>query len=220
MTYIFIQYPHIIAMVVWFIITVLSLLRYFNYQIFARISWKALLIVAVVLHIGYASLLTWGQYTQWGSDSITKVFLNQPLPQTVPLTPVLAWARPALEQPLGYFIFYVFGHFWISTILLFGIAGFFGMLLKLRSYYRPWNFKEGEIVVITLALLVSGWPGVIVLLPLAFVFAIIFSVVSSTFYGVSRIYLAPAFLVAAPVALFLGITILKFTELYTLFKLS
>jgi hypothetical protein len=216
---ILIQYPHVIVMVLWFAIVACAILRYANYIFFTKVSWRALVTVAVSVHFGYGVLLTWGQYVQWGSDSVTKVFLEQPLPKVVPLTPFLEWLRPAFEQQLGYFMFYVFGHFWVNIILVLGLAGAFAMLLKLRAYYRPTNFKEGEIAMITLALLVAGWPGIIVAVPLAFIFAIVSSIFSSVFFNVSRIHLAPAFLVAAPVALISGITILKFAGLYTLLKL-
>ncbi len=211
--------PQVIVGIIWLLIVVVALFRYIEFSFFTRVSWKWLVVVAVVLRIGYGATLTWLQYAQWESSSFTQTFLTQPLSKEAPLPLLLEWVRPSLEQPLGYFIFYVFGRFWINIIIILGLAGFFAALLKLRAYYRPWNFKEGEILAITLSLLVSGWPGVIVLLPLAFIFAIIFSVISSTFYGVSRIYLTPAFLVAAPVALLYGAAILKFVGLYALLKI-
>lgn len=204
-------------MVLSFLIAVVALARYFEYSFFARVSWQWLVVGSIALHVLYGALLTWGQYAQWETSPFG--FLTQPLAKEAPLPLLLEWVRPSLEQPLGYFIFYAFGHFWINIMIIFGLAGFFALLLKLRAHYRPWNFKEGEIMAITLSLLVSGWPGVIVLLPLAFIFAIIFSVVSSTFYGVSRIYLTPAFLVAAPIALIYGVAILKFVGLYALLKI-
>lgn len=219
MIQILIQYPHIIITVLWFLVSVSALLRYARYSFFSRVSWRALVVGAVVLHVVYIMLLTWGQHAQWASNPFTQTFLSKPLDPTVPLPFLLEWSRSFLEQPLGYFTFYVFGRFWLNVIILFGLTGFFVTLLLLRAYYRPFNFREGEIAAITLALLISGWPGVVVLLPLAFFFAVIFSIISLMLYRVSRIYLAPAFLVAAPIALVAGPFVLKFFKLYTLFKL-
>lgn len=204
-------------MVLWTLIALVALARYFDCSFFARISWRSLVVIAIVLHVVYGALLTWGQYMQWEASPLG--LLSQPLPKEAPLPWVMEWSRSSLEQPLGYFAFYAFGRFWTNILIVFGLAGFFAILLKLRAYYRPWNFKEGEIMAITLSVLVAGWPGSIVLLPLAFTFAIIFSIISSTFYGVSRIYLTPAFLVAAPVALLFTAPILKFLKLYTLLKI-
>lgn len=216
---ILIQYPHIVVLALWFLVSLLALLRYFNYPPIARLSWKMLLLSAIVLHVAYGLFLTWGQYVEWQSTPFTKTFLTQPLPSTVPLPFFLEWARPLFEHGPGYFAFYALGRFWINILIILGLTGFFAMLLKLRAYYRPWNFKEGEILAISLALLISGWPGVVVLLPLAFLFAVVFSIISSTMYGISRTYLTPAFLVAAPVALLLGTFILKSVKLYTLLKI-
>lgn len=219
MMQILLGYPHIIFLILWFGFFLLVFLRYLNYGWCARLSWKFLVVTAVALHLAYGVLLTWGQYVTWGGNPATRVFLEQPLPREVPLVAFLESARPLLEKPLGYFVFYAFGRFWVSIILLLGLTGFFATLLKMRAYCRPDNFRADEIAMITLALLISGWPGIIVLVPLSFCFAVVFSFFSSFFLRIPKVHLAPSFLFAAPLSLALGVPVLKFLELYTTLKL-
>lgn len=214
-----VNYPHVIMLVVWLCVAVILFLRYFKVWRFARISWTWILVGVVALHLVYAVLLTWGQYVEWGKMPFTKTLLAQPLPTPTPLAGALEWARPLFNQPGGYFAHMVFMKFYLNIIVLFALVGFFAMLLKLRAYYRPYNFQEGEVVAISVALLVAGWPGVIVLLPFGFTLAIVFSLASLLLFKTLRTYLAPAFLVLLPIVLVWGVPFLKATNLYTLLKL-
>ncbi len=218
---ILISYPHIIALVIWTIIALVAVLRYFNISIFVRVSWGWLIVLTIVLHFAYAGLLSWGQYYVWSASSneFGQTLLSAPLAKEAPIPALLEWVRPHLEQPLGYFTFYVFTKFFLRMIILFGLTGLFVIFLKIRARYRPMNFAENDIASIALAVLLSGWPGVIVLIPLGFLCAIIFSLGARIFYGTERIYLPPAFLLAAPFALAFGGIVLTYFNLYSLLKL-
>ncbi len=218
-THILMNYPHIIALVVLASVSLVALLRYFNISFFARVSWMWLFVFVVVFYIVYGSLLSWGQYVRWEGSDMTRAFLTQPLAKEVPLPMFFEWTRPLLEGQGGYFKFYVFGRFFLSSIVLFFVAGLFVFILRLRAKYRPLNFAENDISAIAIAVLVSGWPGVIVLIPLGFLCAIIISVAVRALYGTEHIYLTPAFLIASPFAITFAIPILKYLNLYTLLKL-
>lgn len=213
------SYIHIIAMIVWVFVAALLLLRYFKVKFFAQIPWWSIVVLVVLLHIGYVALLAFGQYELWASNEFTRDFLTQPLAQDVPFPAALEWARSWFEGPLGYFSFYVLGRFAMSLAILFGVTLACLGLLILRAKYRPVNFQKGDIFALTLAVLVSGWPGVVVLVPLGFIVAIGLLLVGRILYGVNRIYLPPAFLIASPVAFLFGVKILTALNLYTLFKL-
>ena len=213
------NYPHIIALAVSLSIALVALLRYFNISIFARVSWKWLFVFVVVFYFSYGALLSWGQHVRWEGSEFNRALLKAPLPAEVPLPMFFEWTRAFLQGEGGYFKFYVFGRFLLSSIILFLVTGLFVFVLKLRARYRPINFAENDISAIAIAVLVSGWPGVIVLIPLGFLCAIIISLVSRIYYGTPRIYLPPAFLIAAPFALAFAVPILKYIHLYTLLKL-
>lgn len=116
-------------------------------------------------------------------------------------------------------MFYSFSHFFLSTIAILIIVGLFYLFLVARARYRSFNFREGDIMLIVLAMLISGWPGVVVLLPIGLVSAILLSLIARVVYGVERTPLPPAFLLAAPFALLFAIPILTAVHLYPLLKL-
>ena len=105
------------------------------------------------------------------------------------------------------------------VILQLFLEQFFVFLLKLRARYRPTNFAENDILAIAVAVLVSGWPGVVLLIPFGFLCAIVVSIFARVRYGIERVYLPPAFLIASPFALAFSVPILKYIHLYTLLKL-
>lgn len=212
-------YIHIIAMVVWALVSVAILLRYFKTPYIVQLPWWSIVVFVVFLHIAYVALVAVGQYELWAASEFTRDFLTQPLASDVPFPSILEWARPWFAGPLGYFSFYVLGRFVMSLAILFVLTLVCFGLLLIRAKYRPINFQEGDIAALTLAVLVSGWPGVIVLIPLGFIVAIAISIGSKILYGSERTYLPPAFLIAAPVAFLFGVQILKALNLYTLLKL-
>lgn len=216
---IFFSQSSVIVLAVWMIVALIATMRYFEMLIVARVSWRWLVGITIALHLGYAAFLTWGQYVVWKNNDLTKIFLTEPLSSDVPLPIIFEWVRPYFERPLGYFAFYSFGRFFSGLIALFTVTGLLVLFLKIRAQYQPINFAENDISAIALAVLISGWPGVIVLVPLGFLCAVVISLGARIFYGIERIYLPPAFLVAAPIALTWGVPILEFFDLYTLFKL-
>lgn len=216
---IFFSQSSIIDLVAWVIVAFVATMRYFKVSIFARVSWRWLVAITVVLHLGYAAFLTWGQYVVWENNEFTKIFLAEPLSPDAPLPIIFEWTRPYFERPLGYFAFYSFGRFFSGIIALFVMTGMLVAFLKIRARYRPINFAENDISAIALAVLIAGWPGVIALIPLGFLCAIFISLGARILYGIERIYLPPAFLIVAPIALTWGASILEFFNLYALLKL-
>lgn len=204
---------------IWLLFFSIVVIRYVRPQLLKNISYGLLACVAIVLHLLYGILATWGQYVVWGKSEFTRILLSSSLSPEVPFPFLLEWMRPFFGGAHGYFAFYSFQNFFLSTVALLVVTGLFYVFLVTRARYRAHNFREGDIMLILLAMLISGWPGIIVLLPMGFVFAVILSIISRIFYGIERIPLAPAFLFSAPIALIYAIPILTTLNLYPLLKL-
>lgn len=208
-----------IFLIVWLTFFCVVAVRAWRPALLKNISYGWLVCAAMNLHLLYGALATWGQYAAWGKSEFTKTFLQTPLSKEIPFPIYFEWARTFFGYPHGYFVFYSIGHFFLSTIALLIIVGLFYLFLVARARYRSLNFREGDIVLIVLAMLISGWPGVIVLLPIGFISAVLLSLGARVFYGVERTPLPPAFLLAAPIALLFAIPILTALNLYPLLKL-
>lgn len=210
----------IITLAVWLVFFFIVVVRISRSAWVKNISYGWLVTGAVALHFLYGIIATWGQYRAWmaGSD-ITRMFFFASLPSETPLPAYIEWARPLFEHAHGYFIFYSFEHFFLGTIVLFIVTGLFFLFLFTRAWYRSTNFREGDILLIVLAMLISGWPGVIILLPTGLISAIALSVGARFFYGIERIPLSPIFLFAAPVMLIFANPILAAIHLHSLLKL-
>lgn len=210
---------NIIEVSVWVIFFFVVAVRYLRPLWARNVSYNWLVGIAVGMHILYGTFATWGQYAVWSKSEFTKVFLSSPLTKDVPFPSYLEFLRPLFDGANGYFAFYSFQHFFLSTIALLIVVGLFLLFLVVRSRTNPINFREGDIMLIVLAMLISGWPGVIVLLPIGLISAIVLSIGARVFYNIERIPLPPAFLLAAPIALICAVSILTTLNLYPLLKL-
>lgn len=209
---------NLVFAMIWAIFLAFVFLKFFSSSRFVSISWSKFLGVAVLLNVLSAVLLSFVQYVAWSSGGLGVELLKQPLPGNVPLPVFFEWTRTFFEHSGGYFGFYILGRFFVPVMILFGLVGAFAAFLHLYARQHPNNFKEGDIPVIVIAALASGWPGIVALAPLAFLFAIVFSIFGR-FYGITRVRLSSAFLVAAPFVIFFGHTLLNYFNLYSLLKL-
>lgn len=208
-----------IALSVWMVFFVFVLIRFIRPRLVKNISYKWLILGAVALHLFYAFFLTWGQYHIWAAaNDFTRSLLLAPLPQEAPLPAILEWTRSYFSHPLGYFVYYAFGRFFFNILMLFTVAGGFYAVLKFWHTRRN-NFGEQGPELLCALMLIAGWPGVIVLVPLGFFIAVLFSVGSLVFLKKNEVSLHPAFLVALPVALVGGGAILNILHIYSVLKI-
>lgn len=208
-----------ITLTIWLLFFSIVVVRLTRPQILKNVSYGLLATIATGIHLLYGILATWGQYVVWGKSEFTRILLSSALSPEVPFPYLLEWMRPFFVGAHGYFAFYSFQNFFLSTVALLVITGLFYLFLITRSRYRAYNFREGDIMLIVLAMLISGWPGVVVLLPIGLISAVIFSIVARIFYGIERIPLAPTFLFSAPIALLFTVKILTALNLYPLLML-
>lgn len=213
--------PHLntIALGIWIIFFFIVLVRFMRPRWVKNISYKWLMLGAVVLHIFYAVFVTWGQYHVWATGSdFTRILLASPLPLEAPLPVFLEYARSYFAGPLGYFAYYAFGRFFLNLIVLFFITGIFYAILKFGNLRRKSFGSDGPELLCVL-LLIVGWPGIVVLIPLGFLIAIFFSIMALLFFKKKQVSLLPAFLIATPLVLIGGKMILEILHLYALLSL-
>ncbi len=210
-----------IALVVWAVFFIVVVLRFARRGVAPNgltrhdpagsknISFSVLVGIAIGLHIFYGAFVTWGQYHVWNTSvEYTKTFISAPLPKEVPLPSILEGLRGTLEQPLGYFSYYVFGRIWLDIIILFALAGFFYSILKIWSHYRGRFLPQGTEILLVL-MLISGYPGILILVPLGFTLA--FASLSISYFkryksriSDARLYIESSFIIATPIALLFG----------------
>ncbi len=173
------------------------------------ISFKKLIVITFGLNIFYGLFVSWGQYYVWANSSsdFLRALVNLPLPKETPMQ-YFEWIRPLFENHLGYFLYYSFGRFWLYILISFLISGALYYLFKLwESHYG--NFTENGPELLLVLMLISGWPSILILIPLGFIFSILLSAVSYAM-GKKVIKIEPAFIIATFITLIFGRIILGF----------
>ncbi len=198
-----------IMLAVWVIFFTIVVVRFLRPTLLPRVSFGILAMAAIGVHLFFALFITWGQYHVWATGSdFTRVFLSAPLSSEVPLPSLFEWMRGYFEQPLGYFAYYAIGRFFLKVFLLFIISGFFYLLFKVWDKYRRVFIPDGAELLLAL-MLISGWPGILVLIPLGLLFSVI-SFVFPPSLGAWRFSIERMFLVATPIALLFAISIFAY----------
>jgi hypothetical protein len=215
----FITNPHIIVRIIWVGIIFLALMKYFRVRGSKKVSWQMLCGIAIAIHFLYAALLTWSQYFVWSHTEVTKVLTTIPLPEVVPMFFFLEWLHPLFEASRGYFMFYAFNHFFLSTFLLMFVVGGIALLLFLLKKVLPTSFRKNDTLLVLFCCIAAGWPNIFVVIPLAFFFLVGEVVVRNFYMNEKHAYLPGAFLTALVVVFFFGTTLLQYLNLYTLVAL-
>ena len=204
---------NIVFVVAWIAATILLAVRFMRPNLVKNISYGWILFAVIMVHVLYGVFVTWGQYHLWATTTDPRVtyFLSAPLAHEAPLPSVLEWSRSFFEKPLGYFWYYSFGRIWLNIIMLFIVSLFFYTIFKLWSIYRGGFIVDGPEIILT-TLLIAGYPGVLVLVPLSFILAFAYfgvSYLKNRELGIQPMYIEPSFIVVAPIALIFGSTILR-----------
>lgn len=192
-----------IMLSVWLVFFVFTVLRFVRPQWIKNVSYDWFVFATIALHLLYAVFVTWGQYYVWsmGSD-FTRALLSSPLASAAPLPSIFEWTRGYFERPLGYFAYYAIGRFFLKIITLFAVSGFFYLLFSVWNKYRSVLAPQGQKLLLIL-MLIAGWPGVLVLIPLGFFLSILSFIVPARIIS-SPIPIEWMFLIATPFALLFG----------------
>ncbi len=210
---------NVITLGMWGIFFGIILVRFMRPLWVKNISYQWLIFSAVAIHLLCVFFVVGGQYYIWATSSdLTRALLSAPLPAEAPLPAILEWMRPYFSHSLGYFFYYVFGRFFLNIIILFVVTGFFYAVLKFLFFSQK-NYGTNDPEILCILMLVVGWPGIAVLIPLGFVLAIFFSIIALVFLKENQTSLTPAFLVATPITIIGAKTILNLLHLYPLLKI-
>lgn len=157
-----------------------------NRKSFATNEIVSRLIVGVIIfRVFYAGVLTWLQYYVWSHNEFSKLLLPP-------------------HQPIKYFLWYSWTHFWFNVFLSVGVAFLFWLLLRLLKKYQESFFEQEELEIGFLCSLIVGWPNFIIFVAMAFILAILISSFQAIFLKKFHTALSPFFLLAALAVLFFG----------------
>ncbi|MDI6820731.1 MAG: hypothetical protein QMD65_00945 [Patescibacteria group bacterium] len=176
------------------------------------LNYRFLIKSSIIFRIFYAILLTAGQYYIWSADAFGKLFLNSPLNSAVPLSLVqkLPWL---FNHPLGYFIFYSWGRFWLNVFVSIGVALLFFWFLKFLKKHKERFFEEGEIELGFLCMLILNWPVNLIYVLFVFVFVVISSIFRSIVLKRNLTTLGLPFIFSSLILLIWGNALLMFLNL-------
>jgi len=193
----------------WILFLILVCVRYFHPEWVRNISYNKILLLSIFLSLSYGLFVTWGQYYVWahGSD-ITKFLVHSPLSSVVPLPSYLEWLRPLLSYKGGYFTFYVLGRTWLYVFISYFISFVLYLIFRLWMNKRGGFNQDGPKLLLIL-MISTGWPGVLVLIPLGFVISIILFGLYY-FKGQKTVEVEPAFIIASIISVVFGHLILNF----------
>lgn len=136
---------------------------------------KSALFLAWGTPVLYATLLTYLQYQVWAHNELGRTLLSLPVPGEVMFGTVFSWITATfLSGEYGYFMFYVWGRFFQSIVLLYGIVLLVYGLSTLFLRMFPEGFSKNDRATAMFATLISGWPLAVVTLPVACVIALLF----------------------------------------------
>lgn len=156
--------------------------------------FKILAFTALVFHVFYPLIETFGQYFIWREDSFSQLFLPP-------------------HQSLGYFFSYVWLHFWLNALIVIGIGVLFYLLLLAFNKYNQRFFEEGETELGFLCAFLVGWPQFVIFVVSVFVLVVVFSVFRRIFLKEIYTTLGPLFLIAAAIAFIWGMDLILLLNL-------
>lgn len=157
-----------------------------------RFAAICLLAFGILARAAIAAYQTAAQYWLWGSEAFTQLFLPP-------------------NQPIGYFLSYAGSRFWLPLGLAILCALVWYGFLRLLGRRTARFFDIGEMELAALAVFVVGWPLCIVLLPVAGVLLIVFSIVRLTVFKEQFTTLGIPFLAAMTLVLLWGSVLLRLT---------
>jgi len=134
---------------------------------FLLMSYRVLAWISIGFHFVHAGVSTTGQYLVWKTSAFTNSFLQFPVGEQV-ASPIAQWLPFLFKGPLGYFLFYSWGHFWIIAILSVALAVLFRLYLRALEKRNERFFYPGEVGLGFLCALVLGWPRAVLFVPVFF----------------------------------------------------
>jgi hypothetical protein len=185
------------------------------------VSYGRLAVLLIFFRLLYASFMTAAQYFYWlnNPNPALRIFATSPLDPSVPLPWIFSGFRSLLDQKYGYYIHYAFGRFWLNFFITIGFCLVFWFFMVLLKKYRERFFEEGEPELGLVVALIVGWPGVVVYVPLVFLFVVIISVFKALFLREKYTTMAWPFLFSGIITILIGQWILTLWKLAITLKI-
>jgi hypothetical protein len=137
---------------------------------------RSLSIAVIALNFTYPAVLTGLQWYSWSESAVGRALLSLPLDPKVPLPALLQPARIFFEHAGGYFAFYAIDRFWLSFVLTCICAAIFQFVFVIVRRIGADTEPRSDNALPLLAVLIVGWPGVVVFVPLSLCFAVVHGV--------------------------------------------
>ncbi|OGE85895.1 MAG: hypothetical protein A3J48_00980 [Candidatus Doudnabacteria bacterium RIFCSPHIGHO2_02_FULL_46_11] len=158
---------------------------------------KNLLIATLTFRLFYPFVLSFAQYNLWSKDPFSQYFLPP-------------------HQPLNYFLLYVWGRFWLESVLALAVAGLFWAFLYLIQKNRTGFWTKDDLFLAALLAILTGWPDVIVFLVLVCLYTLLLSLVRLIIFKQTHTQLTSALIIAAIITLLAGDKLINLTGLKVL----
>lgn len=199
-----------------FALAVFSAGALFYYKKFNSVKYGLLIKITVAFKILFAVFLSVGQYYIWSGSEFTKLLLNSPLVSDVPANLITDLFPTLFASNLGYFLFYSWGRFWLNLLILLIASLAFWIFLRALKRHKERLFDTGEVELGFLMTLLSGWPGFVLFVPLAFVFVILISIIRGVFLKEMYTTLGYPMLAAGLICILFGDNLIKILNLTVL----
>lgn len=174
---------------------------------------KILLLLGISFSILYPAIITAAQYHIWNQNPLTRKLLNLPLESDVPVPDILRGFYTVFPEDKTYFVNYVFGRFWLEALITLVCAVAIYLFFKFVGKIRPAAISANEVLLATLAVVIAGWPGLLILIPLTLLLLVLFSFYNLLTQGGRQTSIKWPILLAIIIVLLLGQPIATFLGL-------
>jgi hypothetical protein len=158
-------------------------------------SNKKLIYIFFIFTILYNLFLTGLQYYIWHASALGRFFFPP-------------------FQSINYFINYSGYHFWLPSVLNLLIAMIFYGIICLCRKYNQKIIDKNEALLLFLVCLLSGWPGILIFLPLFFLVALFSSILNLLIFKNDRISILWTLIISIIITLFFRDYIIHFLNIF------
>lgn len=165
-----------------------------DWKLPALLNYKTLIISLISFYFLYAALKTFGQYYVWSGGPPSQYLLPP-------------------YQPIGYFVSYSWMHFWFGFFINIGVSFFFYLFLRFLVLRKSVIFRKEEAEMVFLGALLSGWPGVLLFVPMVFILTFLAAVLANFLLRKETIALEEPVLLTLLILFFWGDALIKIFNL-------
>lgn len=186
---------------------------------FFRVRYLWLHVSYVVSRFLYGLLLSVGQYVHWRANPFTLPLTTLSLPLDVPLPGILKIFGPLFAMRHGYFIDYMFSHYWLGFIWGLSCAFLFYVLLRMVRRARPHMLSSLDLHLFIAGSIILPWPNILIYILIVFGIFVLHTVFN-TLRGTLRTPLYPSIVIGFLLAFFFSERIVELFPLFEVLKFT